>query len=91
MSLSFSSAFGSFEIAAQGASLRSLELAGHQLLHDFQDSAAEWAAGSLMFPFPVRMSTGTVIILRVNSTIGPSMILNTMLPCTASQRKENFH
>lgn len=61
MSLSFSSAFGSFEIAAQGASLRSLELAGHQLLHDFQDSAAEWAAGSLMFPFPVRMSTGTVM------------------------------
>ena len=61
MSLFFSSAFGSFEIAAQGASLRSLELAGHQLLHDFQDSADAWAAGSLMFPFPVRMSTGTVL------------------------------
>jgi galactose mutarotase-like enzyme len=58
---SFSNSFGSFTVASTGASLVQAELQGKELLHDFGDQWHQWAAGAVMFPFPVRMSSGTVM------------------------------
>ena len=44
-----------------GASLVRAELNGKELLHDFGDQWHQWAAGAVMFPFPVRMASGTVM------------------------------
>ena len=44
-----------------GAALQRLNLGGKELLHDFKDEARLWCAGSVMFPFPVRMASGTVM------------------------------
>ena len=58
---SFSNSFGSITVATTGASLVQAELNGKQLLHDFGDQWHQWAAGAVMFPFPVRMASGTVM------------------------------
>ena len=58
---SFSNSFGSITVATTGASLVQAELNGKELLHDFGDKWHQWAAGAVMFPFPVRMALGTVM------------------------------
>lgn len=58
---SFQNEFGRFQIASQGAALIGLTLDGQELLHDFGAEHLDWAAGALMFPFPVRMASGTVM------------------------------
>ena len=58
---SFSNSFGSITVASMGASLVQAELNGKELLHDFGDQWHQWAAGAVMFPFPVRMASGTVM------------------------------
>ena len=58
---SFSNSFGSITVATTGASLVQAELNGMELLHDFGEQWHQWAAGAVMFPFPVRMSSGTVM------------------------------
>jgi len=58
---SFSNSFGSITVATTGASLVQAELNGKELLHDFSDQWHQWAAGAVMFPFPVRMASGTVM------------------------------
>ena len=47
-----------------GASLVQAELNGKELLHDFGDQWHQWAAGAVMFPFPVRMASGTVMVFE---------------------------
>ena len=61
---SFSNSFGSITVASTGASLVQAELNGKQLLHDFGDHWHQWAAGAVMFPFPVRMASGTVMVFE---------------------------
>ena len=39
----------------------SLHIGGKELLHEFGDQRYDWASGAVMFPFPVRMSSGTVM------------------------------
>ena len=58
---SFSNSFGSITVASTGASLVQAELNGKELLHDFGDQWHQWASGAVMFPFPVRMASGTVM------------------------------
>ena len=58
---SFSNSFGSITVASTGASLVQAELNGMELLHDFGDQWHQWASGAVMFPFPVRMASGTVM------------------------------
>ncbi|MGB1551737.1 MAG: hypothetical protein ACPG86_02605 [Schleiferiaceae bacterium] len=58
---SFSNSFGSITVASTGASLVQAELNDKELLHDFGDQWHQWAAGAVMFPFPVRMASGTVM------------------------------
>jgi galactose mutarotase-like enzyme len=58
---SFSNSFGSITVATTGASLVQAELNGKELLHDFGDQWHQWASGAVMFPFPVRMASGTVM------------------------------
>jgi len=57
----FSNNWGAFTVASRGASLLSLQIGGRELLHDFGDQRQQWAAGAVMFPFPVRMASGTVM------------------------------
>jgi galactose mutarotase-like enzyme len=57
----FSNKWGAFTVASRGASLLSLQIGGGELLHDFGDQWQQWAAGAVMFPFPVRMASGTVM------------------------------
>ena len=57
----FSNKWGAFTVASRGASLLSLQIGGRELLHDFGDQWHQWAAGAVMFPFPVRMASGTVM------------------------------
>ncbi|MEY2971046.1 MAG: hypothetical protein RLZZ599_1419 [Bacteroidota bacterium] len=59
--LLFENSFGAFTVASRGASLLSLQIDGRELLHDFGDQWQDWASGSVMFPFPVRMSSGSVM------------------------------
>ena len=59
--LLFENSWGAFTVASRGASLLSLQLGGRELLHDFDDQWHQWASGAVMFPFPVRMSSGTVM------------------------------
>ena len=61
---SFTGSFGSITVASKGASLVQAELDGKQLLHDFGDQWHQWAAGAVMFPFPVRMASGTVMVFE---------------------------
>jgi galactose mutarotase-like enzyme len=61
---SFSNSFGSITVASMGASLVRAELNGKELLHDFGDQWYQWAAGAVMFPFPVRMASGTVMVFE---------------------------
>ena len=61
---SFSNSFGSITVASTGASLVRAELNGKELLHDFGDQWHQWAAGAVMFPFPVRMASGTVMVFE---------------------------
>ena len=61
---SFSNSFGSITVATTGASLVQAELSGKELLHDFGDQWHQWAAGAVMFPFPVRMASGTVMVFE---------------------------
>ncbi len=61
---SFSNSFGSITVASMGASLVRAELNGKELLHDFGDQWHQWAAGAVMFPFPVRMASGTVMVFE---------------------------
>ena len=61
---SFSNSFGSITVASMGASLVQAELNGKELLHDFGDQWHQWAAGAVMFPFPVRMASGTVMVFE---------------------------
>ena len=61
---SFSNSFGSITVASAGASLVQAELSGKELLHDFGDQWHQWAAGAVMFPFPVRMASGTVMVFE---------------------------
>jgi galactose mutarotase-like enzyme len=58
---SFRNSFGSITVASTGASLVQAELQGKELLHDFGNQWQDWASGAVMFPFPVRMSSGTVM------------------------------
>ena len=64
MFLSFKSSFGSITVASTGASLVQAELNGKELLHDFGDQWHQWASGAVMFPFPVRMASGTVMVFE---------------------------
>ena len=57
----FSNNWGAFTVASRGASLLSLRIGGRELLHDFGNQWQDWASGAVMFPFPVRMSSGTVM------------------------------
>ena len=57
----FSNNWGAFTVASRGASLLSLQIGGRERLHDFGDQWQDWASGAVMFPFPVRMSSGTVM------------------------------
>ena len=57
----FSNSWGAFTVASRGASLLSLQIGGRELLHDFGDQWRQWASGAVMFPFPVRMASGTVM------------------------------
>jgi len=57
----FSNNWGAFTVASRGASLLSLQIGGRELLHDFGEQWHQWAAGAVMFPFPVRMASGTVM------------------------------
>ena len=61
---SFSNSFGSITVASMGASLVQAELNGKELLHDFGDQWHQWASGAVMFPFPVRMASGTVMVFE---------------------------
>ena len=61
---SFSNSFGSITVATTGASLVQAELNGKEFLHDFGDQWHQWAAGAVMFPFPVRMALGTVMVFE---------------------------
>ena len=61
---SFRNSFGSITVASAGASLVQAELSGKELLHDFGDQWHQWAAGAVMFPFPVRMASGTVMVFE---------------------------
>ena len=57
----FSNKLGAFTLASRGASLLSLRIGGRELLHDFGNQWQDWASGAVMFPFPVRMSSGTMM------------------------------
>lgn len=57
----FENDFGSFTVATTGASLLQLSIGGKEVLHDFGADWTPWAAGAVMFPFPVRMSSGTLL------------------------------
>ncbi|MDA0740388.1 MAG: hypothetical protein O2862_00560 [Bacteroidetes bacterium] len=59
--LLFENSWGAFTVASRGASLLSLQLGGRELLYDFGDQWHQWASGAVMFPFPVRMASGTVM------------------------------
>ena len=51
--------WGAFTVASKGASLLSLQIEGVDVLHDFGEECYDWASGAVMFPFPVRMASGT--------------------------------
>ena len=53
--------YGAFTVRSKGASLLALKIKGHELLHDFKHNAGDWAAGAVLFPFPVRMASGTIM------------------------------
>jgi galactose mutarotase-like enzyme len=53
--------YGAFTVGSKGASLLALKMKGHDLLHDFKQNAGDWAAGAVLFPFPVRMASGTIM------------------------------
>ena len=57
----FENRWGSFTVATRGASLLQLSICGKEVLHDFGADWSDWAAGAVMFPFPVRMSSGTLL------------------------------
>ena len=59
--LQFENEYGAFTVRSKGASLLALKMKGHELLHDFKDNAGDWAAGAVLFPFPVRMASGTIM------------------------------
>ena len=59
--IKFKNDIGSITVASTGASLVQAELNGKELLHDFGEQWHQWAAGAVMFPFPVRMASGTVM------------------------------
>ena len=59
--LFYENSWGAFTVASRGASLLSLQIGGRELLHDFGDQRQQWSAGAVMFPFPVRMASGTVM------------------------------
>jgi len=59
--LFYENSWGAFTVASRGASLLSLRIGRRELLHDFGDQWQDWASGSVMFPFPVRMASGTVM------------------------------
>ncbi len=62
--LFYENSWGAFTVASRGASLLSLQIGGRELLHDFGDQWHQWAAGAVMFPFPVRMASGTVMVFE---------------------------
>ena len=53
--------YGAFTVRSKVASLLALKIKGHELLHDFKHNAGDWAAGAVLFPFPVRMASGTIM------------------------------
>ena len=53
--------YGAFTVRSKGASLLALKIKGHELLHDFKRNAGDWAAGAVLFPFPIRMASGTIM------------------------------
>ena len=59
--LQFENEYGAFTAASRGASLLALKMGGHDLLYDFKDNAGDWAAGAVLFPFPVRMASGAIM------------------------------
>ena len=59
--LQFENEYGAFTVGSKGASLLALKMKGHDLLHDFKQNAEDWAAGAVLFPFPVRMASGTIM------------------------------
>lgn len=59
--MTFENEYGAFTIDKRGASLVMLRLGKRHLIHDFGIEKYNWASGAVMFPFPVRMSTGTVM------------------------------
>ena len=59
--LQFENEYGAFTVGSKGASLLALKMKGHDLLHDFKQNAGDWAAGAVLFPFPVRMASGTIM------------------------------
>ena len=59
MTHTFENQYGAFTVRSKGASLLQLCLSGTEVLHDFGTEAEQWSQGLFMFPFPVRMSTGT--------------------------------
>ena len=62
--LFYENSWGAFTVASRGASLLSLQIGGRELLHNFGDQWHQWASGAVMFPFPVRMASGTVMSLE---------------------------
>ncbi len=59
--MTFENEYGAFTIAEKGASLLMLRIGERDLIHDFGIDKYNWASGALMFPFPVRMSTGSIM------------------------------
>jgi aldose 1-epimerase len=59
--LSFENEYGAFTVGSKGASLLVLKISGQDLLYDFGNESGNWAAGAVMFPFPIRMASGHVM------------------------------
>ena len=82
--LQFENEYGAFTVASRGASLLELKMGAHDLLYDFKQNAGDWAAGAVLFPFPVRMASERSWSIMDKSFIGRSMTKNIMQLCTDS-------
>jgi aldose 1-epimerase len=64
--MTFENEYGAFTIDQRGASIVMLRLGEQQLIHDFGREKYNWSSGAVMFPFPVRMTTGTIMQFGAN-------------------------
>ncbi|MEY2962871.1 MAG: hypothetical protein RL754_132 [Bacteroidota bacterium] len=62
---------GSFVVDARGASLRALNIAGLDLLHGPDLLDPMWNAGTVLFPFPVRLQGGVEFVYGGQTTVWP--------------------